>query len=155
MAKIKGKALQLRANGQTIALSTSCSLNTTTQIVDSKTKDDAVGPAGEFDFVDWNGSSENMVGYNEDVTTELVYASLMDLQLSGTPVELSVDLVADYKGKIPTGGWSVNEESNKAYTPYGGMALIESVSLNAPVDGNVTMSVNFKGVGPLSKVVYG
>ena len=153
--KVKGKALQMRANGQTIALSTSCSLNTTTQIVDSKTKDDAVGPAGEFDFVDWNGSSENMVGYNEDVTTELVYESLMELQLAGTVVELSMDLVADYKGKVPTAGWSVDEAGNKAYAAYGGRALIESVSLNAPVDGNATISVNFKGVGPLSKVVYG
>lgn len=153
--KIKGKALQLRANGQTIALSTSCSLNTTTQIVDSKTKDDAVGPAGEFDFVDWNGSSENMVGYNEDVTTELVYESLMELQLSGTPVELSMDLVTDYKGKIPTGGWSVDEAANQAFAAYGGKALIESVNLSAPVDGNATISVNFKGVGPLSKVIYG
>lgn len=153
--KIKGKALQLRVNGQTIALSTSCSLNTTTQIVDSKTKDDAVGPAGEFDFVDWNGSSENVVGYNEDVATELVYDSLMDLQLSGTPVELSMDLVADYKGKIPAGGWSVDEATNQAYASRSGKALIENVNLSAPVDGNATISVNFKGVGPLSKVIYG
>lgn len=153
--KIKGKALQLRVNGQTIALSTSCSLNTTTQIIDSKTKDDAVGPAGEFDFVDWNGSSENVVGYNEDVATELVYDSLMDLQLSGTPVELSMDLVVDYKGKIPAGGWSVDEVTNQAYASRSGKALIESVNLSAPVDGNATISVNFKGVGPLNRVIYG
>lgn len=150
--KIKGKALQLRANNQTIALSTSCTLNTTTQVVDSKTKDDANGPAGEFDYVDWSASSENIVGYNEGVTAELVYDSLIELQLSGTVIDLYLELMAAADGKIPTAGWAPTDEVNKAFTLYGGKALIESVNLTAPADGNATVSVSFKAVGPLTRV---
>lgn len=152
MAKIKGKALQLRVNNQTIALATSCSLNTTTQVIDSKTKDDASGPAGEFDYVDWSASSDNVVGYNEDVTAELVYDSLMALQLEGTAVDLTLDLVANASGAIPAEGWLADSTGNKAFSSYGGKALIESVNLSAPVDGNATVSVSFKAVGPLAKL---
>lgn len=150
--KIKGKALQLRVNNKTIALSTSCSLNATTQVTDSKTKDDANGPAGEFDFVDWNASSENVVGANENVTNEIVYAELVELQLAGTVIDLSFELMANATGKIPQGGWTPDSATNKAFVAYGGKALIESVNLNAPTDGNATFSVNFKAVGPLTKI---
>ena len=152
MTKIKGKALQLRVNNQTIALATSCSLNTTTQVVDSRTKDDASGPAGDFDYVDWNASSENVIGYNEGVTAEHVYSSLMDLQLSGTVIDLSMELMANAAGKVPQGGWTPEAEANKAFVPYGGKALIESVNISAPADGNATVSVNFKAVGPLERI---
>lgn len=152
MTKIKGKALQLRVNNQTIALATSCSLNTTTQVVDSKTKDDATGPAGEFDYVDWSASSDNIVGFNDGVTAELVYDSLMALQLDGVVVDLSLELMSAYTGKIPAGGWVPDTAANKAFAAYGGKALIESVNLSAPTDGNATVSVNFKAVGPLVKL---
>lgn len=150
--KIKGKSLQLRVNGKTIALSTSCSLNATTQVLDSKTKDDASGPAGEFDYVDWNASSENVVGANENVTNEVVYAELMELQLAGTVVKLSLELMANASGAIPQGGWTPDSATNKAFAAYEGNALIESVNLNAPADGVATVSVNFKAVGPLTKI---
>ena len=150
--KIKGKSLQLRANNKTIALATSCSLNTTTQVVDSKTKDDATGPAGEFDYLDWSASSENVVGANDKVTNEMVYAELMDLQIAGTVIDLELDLMTNANGAIPEGGWTPDATTNKAFAAYGGKALIESVNLSAPVDGNATVSVNFKAVGPLAKV---
>lgn len=152
--KIKGKALQLRANNKTIALSTGCSLNTTTQVTDSKTKDDANGPAGEFDFVDWNASSENVVGVNENVTAEMVYADLLELQLAGTVIDLSLELMLNYAGAIPQSGWTPDSAANKAFAAYGGKALIEIVNLNAPADGNATVSVSFKAVGPLAKINY-
>lgn len=150
--KIKGKAVQLRVNEKPIALSTSCSLSTTTQVTDSKTKDDANGPAGEFDWLDWNASSENVVGFNENVTAEMVYAELLDLQIAGTEIDLSCELMANATGKVPTSGWTPDTAQNKAFAAYGGKVLIESVNLNAPVDGNATVSVNFKAVGPLTKL---
>ena len=154
MAKIKGKALQLRVNNKTIALATSCSLNTTTQVIDSKTKDDADGPAGEFDWLDWSASSENVVGFNESVTAEMVYATLMDLQINGTVVSLALVLMANAGAGIPgnSGGWVPDTTANLAFAAYGGKALIESVNLTAPVDGHATVSVNFKAVGPLAKI---
>ena len=152
--KRKGKSLQLRVNKKTIALATSCSLNTTTQVVDSKTKDDAVGPAGEFDFVDWSGNSDNVLGANENVTSEMVYAELMELQLNGEVIDLSLELITNAGGKIPESGWSPDTTEHKDFAAYGGKALIESVNLNAPTDGVTTVSVSFKAVGPLTKLNY-
>lgn len=154
MPKIKGKALQLRVNEKTIALSTNCQLSTTTQIIDSKTKDDAAGPAGDFDYVDWTVSSENILGYNEGVTAEQTYGQLLELQLAGTVVNISLDLIANASGKIPQTGWQT-ADSDTVYPYYiavGGDALIESVNLNAPGEGNATVSVNFKAVGPLAPI---
>lgn len=152
MAKMKGKELQLTAGGVTIAYATSCSLNTTTQVVDSRTKDDAVGPAGDVDYIDWNASSENIVGANEDETPEEVYQSLLDKQLAGEKIQVAMKLMANANGAIPSTGWQPNTTPNKAFAPYGGLAIIESVNLNAPADGNATVSTNFKGVGPLTKL---
>ena len=152
MKKIKGKSLMLRVNNKTIALATSCSVNTTTQVTDNRTKDDANGPAGEFDFVDWNASSENVLGMNENVTAEMVYDELLTLQLAGTVIDLSMSLMLNSTGAIPEGGWQPDTATNKALKPYGGKALIESLNLNAPVDSVATLSVNFKAVGPLAPI---
>ena len=150
--KIKGKSLMLRVDNKTIALATSCSLNTTTQVTDNRTKDDANGPAGEFDFVDWNASSENVLGMNDNVTAEMVYDELLTLQLAGTVINLSMSLMLNPNGAIPEGGWQPDTANNKVLKPYSGKALIESLNLNAPVDGVATLSVNFKAVGPLAPV---
>lgn len=150
--KIKGKALQLRVGSKVIALATSCSLNATTQVADSRTKDDANGPAGEFDWVDWSASSENIVGYNENVTAEMVYAELLEMQLAGTVVDISLELMANATGKVPAAGWTPDITQNKAFAAYGGKALIESTNLTAPMEGNATVNISFKSVGPLVKI---
>lgn len=142
----------LRVGGKTIALATSCSVTTTTQVTDNRTKDDANGPAGEFDFVDWNASSENVLGANENVTAEMVYDELLTAQLAGTKLEISMSLVLNPNGAIPTEGWQKDSTNNKVIKPYGGLALVESINLNAPVDGVATVSVNFKAVGPLAPI---
>ena len=144
--------MMLRVNGMTIALSTGCTLNTTTQTTDSRTKDDATGPAAEFDYVDWTASSENMVGKNEGVTAEMLYNTLLEHQLAGTVVDLDLVLVANPAGKIPTGGWTADATADNGFKPYGGKALIESLNLSAPAEGEATVSVNFKAVGPLAPV---
>lgn len=147
--KYKGKALMLRVGGKTIALATSCSVTITTQIIDNRTKDDANGPVGEFDFVDWSAISENVLGANEGVTAEMVYDELLSAQVTGTKLEVSMCLVLDPNGAIPTEGWQKDSTNNKVFKPYGGLALIESIALNAPATGEATVSVNFKAVGPL------
>ena len=142
----------LRVNSKTIALATSCSLTTTTQVTDERTKDDATGPTGEFDFVDWSMSSENIVGANDGVTAEMVCAELLDLQLAGTKVEVELTLVLNSTNSIPQSGWTAETGDSKVFKPYKGMALIESATVNAPAQGNATVSVTFKAVGPLQKV---
>ena len=142
----------LRVNGKTIALATSCSLNATTQVTDERTKDDATGPAGDFDFVDWNMSSENVVGANEGVTAEMVCDELLDLQFAGTKVEVELLLISNSTNAIPKDGWTAESGDVKTFKARKGMALIESATVNAPAQGNATVSVTFKGVGPLQKV---
>lgn len=152
MKKLKGKYAMLRANGRTIALSTSCSLNVTTQFEDARTKDDAEGPVSEPTWVDWSGNSENMVGVDETQPIQLTYSELLDLQLSQTPVELSLDLITDYKGSVPEGDWQPENKTVYGFASYGGRAYIESVNLNAPAEGKATISVAFKAAGPLTKI---
>ena len=154
--KLSGKSIMMRVNNKTLALATSCSLNVTTQVTDSKTKDDAVGPTGEFDYADWNMSSENLVGANDGVTGQMLSDELLALQLAGTKVEVSVDLMANSTSSVPSSDWLPENPATKTgFTPYGGEALIESFQLNAPVDGKASVSINFKGVSPLVRVTYG
>ena len=154
--KLSGKSIMIRVDGKTIALATSCSLNVTTQVTDSKTKDDAVGPTGEFDYADWNMSSENLVGANDGVTGQMLSDELLALQLAGTEVDVSTELITDSKNAVPESDWMpANPAARTGFTPYGGKALIESFQLNAPVDGKASASINFKGVSPLAKVTYG
>jgi hypothetical protein len=151
--KIDGKSMRVRIVGKgTIALATSCQLQVNTQMTDSRTKDDAKGPSQDFESVDWNVSSDNMVGYNEKVTSQVLFSQLLDSQIVGEKFELCVDLVANSSGAVPENDWQSDAEANKAYAPYGGLVLIESISLNAPNDGKSSFSVSFKGVGPLKKM---
>jgi hypothetical protein len=154
--KISGKSIMIRVDGKTIALATSCSLNVTTQMADGKTKDDAVGPTGEFDYADWNMSSENLVGANDGVTGQMLSDELLALQLAGTAVDVTTELMADSKNAVPSSDWEpANPTTRTGFTPYGGKALIDSFQLNAPTDGKASVSINFKGVSPLAKVTYG
>ncbi len=152
MKKLKGKSLMARVNNRTVALATSCSFTATTQFEDAQTKDDAEGPANEPTWVDWSGSSENMVGIDESQSVQLTYAELLDLQLSKTVIDLSFDLVSNAEGSVPEGDWKPDTTNVYGFASYGGKAYIESVNLNAPNNGKATFSVAFKAAGPLSKI---
>ena len=149
--KYKGKYLQHIVDGKATALATSCSLNATMQFDDTRTKDDAEGPAPEPDYIDWSVGSENIVGYNEDVTAEMLYDELMETFVSKKKVEIYVEQIADASGAVPAGGWKPDTTVKKAFAPYGGYAYIESVTLNAPENGKATVSVSYKGYGALTK----
>ena len=148
--KIKGKAFQVRVNGHTIALSTQCSFSTTTQTSESKTKDDPVGPSSEFEFIDWTVSSNSGVGKNDNVTAQMLYAQLLELQLAGTQVDVIIDLVANAKGAVPSGDWHSDSSLDDIFVPYTGKAWVD-LNMDAPAEGNATLSVTFKAAGPLSK----
>lgn len=151
--RLDGKALMVRVNNKTIALSNSCTFNTTTQTIDAKTKDDAKGPYNEFDYVDWSMGSENLVGYKEETTAQVLYDDLLGMQIAGTEVEVSVDLVQNSSGAVPASGdWVSDGTENKAFAPYKGKAWIESINLTMPKDGKATVSINFKGNSPLTRV---
>lgn len=147
--RVKGKSLQLRLNGATIALATSATLNTTTQYSDDKTKDDAEGPYGDPEWVDWTMSSENIVGMSG--SAQHTYEQLMDLQLAKTVLSASMELVANATGAVPDTDWAADTAPNTGFAAYGGNVTIESVNLTAPMDGKATISVNLRATGPLTK----
>lgn len=151
---LKGAEIMLFVDGTTIALATSCSLEVTTQTQDVRTKDSAYGPDKEFDFCDWNLSSESLVGENEDSGQQIFADQLLALQLDGTPVEVVIGRVSRTSASIPAEGW---EESSAAprdvvLGTYRGQALIMSSSVNAPAEGNATFSVKLEGRGRLEKL---
>lgn len=146
--------MQVRANGHTIALSTSCSLNTTTQYSsDSKTKDEAIGPGGdEPEYVDWSLNGDSLIGIS--AAEQLTYEQLMDLQLSLTVLDVEFFLAADGAGAVPDGDWTPDKAADYGFAPYGGKATIESISANAPTDGKASYSVAFKPASALKKITY-
>lgn len=149
MQKIKGKSLMIRIAGRTIALATSCQLSMTANIDETKTKDDAVGPAGEFESLSWTMSSDNIVGVNEELTTiQYTHLELARIMHSGEKVVVEFSPVADYEGAVPSGDWTAG--NTLAVGTYSGKALIDNLSLTAPGEGDATLSVNFRGVGPLT-----
>lgn len=152
MKKLKGKFWQLRANGHTIGLSTSGSLQTTTQYSsDEKTKDEAKGPeSGTAEWVDWSANVDALMGVSE--ASQLTYAQLMDLQLSLTELDLEFFIAANASGDVPEGDWTPDTATEWGAARYGGKVTIESISSNGPNEGNASFTVNFKAAGKLNKI---
>ena len=155
MKKTPGKFLQVRVGGHTIALSTSCSLQTTTQYAsDSKTKDEAKGPSsGDAEWVDWTLSADAVSGASE--ATQLTEAALRRYQLALTELDVEFLLVANGDGKVPEGDWqpeNVQQVKEWGFLPLAGKATIESINTNAPAEGKATFSINFKAASTLAEV---
>lgn len=152
MKKIKGKFLQLRIGGHTVALSTNCSLQTTTQYSsDDKTKDEAMGPSsGTAEWVDWNMSADALMGISSE--QQLTHEQLLDYQLALTELDAEFFLAADAKGDVPAGDWTPDQAKNVGVGRFGGKVTIESINANAPNEGNASFSVNLKAAGKLAKI---
>ena len=152
MKKIKGKFLQLRIDGHTVALSTNCSLQTTTQYSsDDKTKDESMGPSsGTAEWVDWSMSVDALVGVSAD--QQLTHEQLLDYQLSLTELDAEFFLAANAKGDVPKGDWTPDQAKDMGVARYGGKATIESINTNAPGEGKASFSVNLKAAGILQKI---
>lgn len=152
MKKIKGKFLQLRIGGHTIALSTSCSLQTTTQYSnDDKTKDEAMGPSsGTAEWVDWNMSADALMGISSE--QQLTHEQLLDYQLALTELDAEFFLAANAKGDVPTGDWTPDQAKDVGVGRFGGKVTIESINANAPSEGYASFSVNLKAAGKLSRI---
>ena len=150
MQKIKGKALMIRIAGRTIALATNCQLQMSANITETRTKDDAIGPAGELDSLYWSMSSDNDVGVNEELDTiQYTHLELSRIMLAGEKITVEFTPVSDYEGAIPAEDWAGVVDLTSVGC-YSGLALIDSLSLSAPSEGDATLSVNFRGVGRLT-----
>ena len=147
----KGKNIMLFLDTTAIAMATNHTLNINPQIDETATKDDALGPAGDIDIVDWDVSCDSVVGDNADVSNELTYVELISVQMAGTPIACVMDAVpaANDDEAVPAAGWSPGNVAAQ-YPKRSGNALISEISIEAPSDGFATMNVSLQGCGVLS-----
>ena len=149
------KATQLRgrqlmvfiSNGQTtlpVALSTNCTITMNAETTDSKTKDDGIFSASNISGITWEITNESLHTV-ESRTIDWTYDALFEKMTEAQPVDVvfGVPTNANTTG-VPEAGWT----SPGTYT---GKALITSLELNGPVDGDATVSLSLSGYGPLTK----
>ena len=147
----KGKNIMLFAATKAIALSTNHVLNVNPKLDETVTKDDAEGPVGDIDYVDWDCSTDSIVGAS-GATNEHTYADLIASQIAGDTIAVVMDAVtaATADKAVPAAGWS-GANSASVYTPKrSGNAMISEITIDAPADGFATMNVALVGVGVLS-----
>lgn len=149
--RLKGKSIQVKVDGKTIALSTSCSLSLTPQIDNTRTKDDATGPAGDLNYCDWSISADSIAGMNESDSAQMIYDTLFDLATQGVKPDIEFISVKDATGAIPVGDWQ-QDTAAKVVKGYHGTCIIDKLDITAPAEGDATVSVSFKGAGQLQRI---
>lgn len=144
MSKVKGGDLMLFVNGKSIAYAT----NHTLEINGETQNDGHKDVSGDWDSIDvtklsWSASSENL--YSVDGRGRM-YGDLESLMIYHT----KIDLVLSMKAPItytepPVDGWYTRDQG------YTGKAIITDLQLNAPNGEYATFSIQFTGVGALTK----
>ena len=148
----KGKNLMLKLGTTIYGYASDCSFNISTDTTEvSRTKIKRAVSAGKFkeyesDVNGWDCSSNYVV--TED---EADYLALVEAQLKGEALDVEFLDVAD---KAPTEaaekGATGNIEAATSGMKMSGKGIITSIQLNAPVDGEVSYSVNIQGTGLLA-----
>lgn len=149
MAVIKGKdlmifaALDSSAAVKSIAYATNHTLDVQAQMEETSSKDSGKWSANERGKLSWTATSDNLVGgIGVDSPFQKLYAKM----IAGEPVKIQSTLAenADSDTGAPAGGWLPKTDEGLV-----GEALINSITLNAPHDGNASMTIGLTGVGPL------
>ena len=129
-----------------------CSFNISTDTTEvSRTKIKRAVSAGKFkeyesDVNGWDCSSNYVV--TED---EADYLALVEAQLKGEPLDVEFLDVADKAStEAADKGATNNIEAATTGMKMSGKGIITSIQLNAPVDGEVSYSVNIQGTGVLT-----
>jgi hypothetical protein len=152
--KTNGKDLMIRVDGQTIALATSCSFETTVNVTDGRTKR-SKGPNDVPTGISWNLTSENLVGINPGAIQQ-TYASLMMHALRKERVAVEFIIVEPSSDGI-RGDWLPGDEAiavSNGFQAFTGEALITGVTLNAPIKAHASMTVKLNGQGELIPYIY-
>lgn len=145
--KIKGGDLMMFVGGKSIALATSHSLSISGETQDTSNKDEGGGiwASSEVSNLSWSGQSENLFSATGDTGT--TYDVLFDAMVKMEPVDMIFGIKAEKTDEAPEAGWTAG-----AAPKYSGKATITSLDLNAPNGEYATFTVQFTGVGALSKV---
>lgn len=144
MSKIKGGDLMLFVNGKSIAYAT----NHTIEISGETQQEGHKDINSDWDSIDvtklsWTASSENLC--SADGRGRL-YGDLESLMVYHTKIDLVLSLKAPTTyTEPPVDGWYTRDQG------YTGRAIITDLQLNAPNGEYATFTVQFTGVGPLTK----
>ena len=112
MAKAKyvnGKDLMIFIDGKAIALATSCSLSLSADTMDAGNKDDGCWQANDAGDLSWEASTDALLSFDEDRTTDAVYEDLFDAFVARKLVTVTFGIpgnaVGDYLSvKVRTAG---------------------------------------------------
>ena len=144
MSKIQGGDLMLFIDNKSIAYATSHTLEINGETQDTSNKDEGGGgwASSEVSILSWQATSENLFTLDGEGND---FADLFDLMVAKTPITAVFAKKSQTATDVPTGGWT-------AGTPkYTGNVVITNLSLNAPNGEYATYSVQFQGVGALTK----
>lgn len=145
--KIKGGDLMMFIGGKSIALATSHSLSINGETQDTSNKDEGGGAwaSSEVSNLSWAGQSENLFSATGDAGT--TYDALFDAMVKMEPVDMVFGVKTEKVTEVPESGWTAGTAPK-----YSGKATITSLELNAPNGEYATFTVQFTGVGALTKV---
>lgn len=152
MSVIKGSDLMLFVGGKSIGFATSHTLSISADTKETSSKDSGgKWQTSEVGVLSWTASSENLCA---DKAEGVGYDELFAMMIARKPVTgvfalegNSTDLAENKLDAVKTGG-----RTPKAKDGYTGQMLITSLEKNAPNGENATFTVQFTGVGALTKV---
>lgn len=144
MSKIQGGDLMLFVDNKSIAYATSHTLEISGETQDTSNKDEGGGDwaSNEVSKLSWTASSDNLYSVDGEGDN---FEDLFDLMVAKEPIDAVFAKKAENATDVPTGGWTA------AATGYKGKVVITSLSLNAPNGEYATYTVQFQGVGALTK----
>lgn len=152
MSVIKGGDLMLFVGGKSIGFATSHTISISADTKETSSKDSGgKWQTSEVGILSWTASSENLCA---DTAEGVSYDDLFEMMIARKPVEgifalegNSTNLAEGKLDAVKTGGWTP-----KAKDGYKGNMIITSLEKNAPNGENATFTVQFTGVGALTRV---
>lgn len=153
MSVIKGSDMMLFVGGKSIGFATSHSLSISADTKETSSKDSGgKWQTSEVGVLSWTASSENLCA---DAVEGIGYDDLFGMMIARKPITgvfalegSSTNLAEGKLDAVKTGGWKA-----KANDGYTGQMIITSLEKNAPNGENATFTVQFTGVGALTKVI--
>ena len=145
MAAIAGKDIMIffkfDGTARALALASNHTLDLQADTTETSSKDSGSWADSEVSKLRWTASSENFIeGLEGD------YAALVEAWRTKAVVDIVTAVPTNIsESPVPEGGW-LPPTTGGGYT---GKALISSVTLNAPSEGNATMSISLTGKGEL------
>ena len=147
----KGKDLMLKIANTIYGYATDCQFNVTTDTTEVTTtkykRSNAAGKFKEFEpyVTSWDVNSSYVVA--ED---EADYKALVEKQLEGVAIDVEFLDVKDATSMTNGAGATGSIDAATTGIKYSGKAIITSIQLSAPTDGDATFSIQLQGTGTLT-----